>query len=126
MTKKYEYDFYVAIYGIKTQSSAIAKLLDSSDLFLQQPHTQDLLAPYSNPHYLCNPMAIQQVADNKSQMATVSTTNKSADKASTPLGKLEEQHPLKKQIQEVVDSAQGPQSFSATVQSPRLRTKLKA
>jgi hypothetical protein len=112
------YDLYVIVYGMQSQSDCFSKLLDSAGLFLQHPHFQDLSAPYWNPHFLRNPNSQKDFGEEISS-AFSNTVPPKASKM------LDDSDPHKNQLLEVIDSAQGPESFLSATSSPRLRTVLK-
>lgn len=105
-----------------SEKDIIGDLLDGAELFLQDPPDEvrgEQLVPYFNPHRLHNP-------------ALESGTNSPSEHTiSTPIKVIKQQNilcdtnPLKQQVQEVMDSACGPQSFAGSQQSPRIRTRLK-
>ena len=107
-------ELYVVIYGARAQADTIGNVLDSAQMFLQHPPAQFLSVPYRNPHYLSNPTLETETGTTTGMTTTIGTSQV-----------LEDNSPLKRRIQEVIDSAQGPLTYSATAPSHRLRTSLK-
>ncbi|KAI5458920.1 SNF2 family N-terminal domain-containing protein [Mariannaea sp. PMI_226] len=107
-------NLFVMIYGMKEQGSAIGKILDGAELFLQHPHFVDPSATYSNPHYLCRPGSSVSLPDTPLILSSLGSAKI-----------LTENDPLKRQVLDVFDSCQGPQVYSLTSPSPRLCTPLK-
>lgn len=109
------FELYVVIYGTHTRADTIGNVLDKVQMFLQHPPPQFLSVPYRNPHYLSSP-TLETGTGTTAGMTTTTTGTSQV---------LEDNSPLKRRIQEVIDSAQGPLTYSATAPSDRLRTSLK-
>lgn len=114
------YEPFIIIYGLHSQKDAIGDALDGAELFLQDLPEQIKVAhplPYSNPHRLYNPAFGNGVNLPPERTAGV------------PIEMTKQQSILceteKQMFRGVMDSACGPQYFSASQQSPRLRTRLK-
>lgn len=108
-------ELLVLVYGMRAVEGAIAGVLDQASLFLQHPHGMELLAPYNNPHILCGPGSSAGMMDLAEQpVVTI-----------RPTQTLSENRSLQHQVQQILDSAQGPQVFKEMAVSPLLRTLLK-
>lgn len=119
---KRDYELFVVLYGMKAESKLVAKLLYSAGVFLQTPYLQDLWAPYINPQSLRNPNSQTEHVESNDRGTTL--YNGSSVKAKSSR-RLHDQCPLRGQLQDVVDSAQGPSTYSTPSTSPRLRTNLR-
>lgn len=98
-----------------SQKDAIGDALDYAELFLQDPPDEvrgDQSVPYFNPHRLHNPALGNETRPSPSKIMKQSRALCDTD-------------PLKQRVQEVMDSACGPQFYTGSQQSPRIRTMLK-
>lgn len=119
---KREYKLFIVLYGMQDRCKPVAKLLDSAGLFLQTPPIQDLWAPYINPHSLCNPTTHTLLEQDGDDGITINNRSPEKPKISR---RLDDQCPLKQELQDLVDCAQGPTTYSATSASLRLKTNLR-
>lgn len=120
--KKPVYELFIVIYGMFSQKDAIGDALDGAELFLQDPPDQirgDHSVPYFNPHRLYNPALGNGVNPPPMRAHGVPVKVMKQQKI------LCETDPLKQRVREVMDSACGPQYFSAMQESPQIRTRLK-
>lgn len=120
--KKPIYELFIVIYGMDSQKYAVGDTLDSAELFLQDPPDQvkgDQPVPYFNPHRLYNP-ALDSAMNRRPQRKMVEPA-----KVIKQQKALCDTDPLKQRVPKVMDPACGPQYFSASQQSPRVRTILK-
>lgn len=108
-------DLLILVYGLGSLENVIADTLDEAGLFLQQPHGIELLTPYRNPHILSRPGSSNIMTDLSEQTIISSRSTQ------TLTGNRSLQH----QVQDIFDSAQGPDIFKEAVISPRLSTVLK-
>ena len=105
----------ITLYGFREDSDSVGKILSDASVFLQHPECYDNSVPYENPHYLTRPGNSFSVPE--SALPTVSQPK--------PSTILSDHDPLKIQVLEVFDSAQGPRVYHQAAESPRLRTPLK-
>lgn len=120
--KKPVYELFIVIYGMYSQKDDVSNALDGAELFLQDPPDQirdDHSVPYFNPHRLYNPAFGDGVDPLPGRAAGVPVKMMKQQRI------LCETDPLKQRVREVMDSACGPQYFSARQQSSRVRTRLK-
>ena len=108
-------ELLILVYGLGSLENVIANTLDEAGLFLQHPHGIELLAPYRNPHILCRPGLSSMMMDFSEQTIIPSRSTQN----------LSENRSLQHQVQDILDSAQGPDIFKEALVSPRLRTALK-
>ncbi|KAE9583619.1 hypothetical protein CGMCC3_g432 [Colletotrichum fructicola] len=120
-----KFELYVLVYGMERLSGAIGRLLDSAGFYLQQPHLEELPATYQNPHCLRNPVMSSAAIEKEHLIEAVGAAAKKSGQKSKASSKVEQQSPLMRKLEAVVDSAQGPLKYSAILPSPRLRTQLK-
>lgn len=120
--KKPIYELFIVVYGMESQKDAVGDALDGAEMFLQDPPDRvrgDHSVPYFNPHRLHNP-ALSSGVNPPLKLA-----------AGVPVEMIKQQKslcdadPLKQRVQEVMDSACGPQFFVGNQQSPRIRIGLK-
>lgn len=108
-------DLFILVYGLGSLEAVIGDSLDEAGLFLQPPHGIELLAPYRNPHILCRPGSSSMMTDLSEQTIVHSRSTQ------TFSGNRSLQH----QVQDILDSAKGPDMFKEAVVSSRLSTALK-
>lgn len=120
--KKPLYELFIIIYGMYSQKDTIGDALDSANLFLQDPPNHlrgDQSVPYFNPHRLYNPALGAGARPPPERAIVVPAKMMNQQKI------ISEMDPLKQRVQEVMNSACGPQYFSTIQPSPRIRTSLK-
>ncbi|CEO59986.1 hypothetical protein PMG11_04632 [Penicillium brasilianum] len=105
----------IVIYGLLSEIDLVNGILSDGDLFLQHPTQGDASVPYQNPQFLVAPGGemplIEEVnAGNVSQQAELDQV-------------LDE--PWPSEVFQAFDNVDGPVTFAAVEQSPRLQTKLK-
>jgi hypothetical protein len=105
----------IVIYGLLSEIDLVNGILSDGDLFLQHPKHGDASVPYQNPQFLVAPGGelplIGEVdAGNLSQQAE--------------LGQVLDE-PWAGEVFQAFDNVDGPVTFAAVEQSPRLKTKLK-
>jgi hypothetical protein len=93
----------------------IGGFLSDSEIFLQHPQNYDNSVPYDNPHYLVRPGYSLSTPE-------VLVRLRGSPKPS-PI--LSEENPLKAQVLQVFDYAQGPQIYSEVSASSQISTPLK-
>lgn len=108
-------DLLISVYSLDSLAGVIGDTLDEAGLFLQHPHGMELLAPYRNPHILFRPGSSSIMTDLSEQTMV----------SSRPTETLSGNRFLQHQVQDILDSAQGPDIFKEAVVSSRLRTSLK-
>lgn len=105
----------IVIYGLLSEIDLVNDILSDGDLFLQHPTQGDASVPYQNPQFLVAPGEempfIEEIdAGNLSQQAELDQV-------------LDE--PWPGEVFQAFDNVDGPVTFAAVEQSPRLQTKLK-
>ncbi|KAK2602831.1 hypothetical protein N8I77_009336 [Diaporthe amygdali] len=116
------YELFIVVYGVYNQRDAVGDSLDCAELFLQDPPDQvraDRSALYFNPHHLYNPALRSGMKPLLEPAVVIPAEITKKQKI------LCDADPLKQRVQEVIDSACGPQFFAGNQQSPRIRTMLK-
>jgi hypothetical protein len=106
---------FITLYGFRKDSDCVGTILDDAGVFLQHPECYDDSVRYDNPHYLTRPGNFLSVSE-----AAMPTA-----KPPKPSTILSDHDPLKSQVLEIFDSAQGPLVYQQAAESTRLRTPLK-
>lgn len=105
----------IVIYGLSSEIDLVDSILSDGDLFLQHPTQGDTSVPYQNPQFLVAPGTempnIEELdAGNLLQPEDI-------DQVLDNLWASE--------VFQAFDNVDGPATFAAVEQSPRLQTKLK-
>lgn len=120
----------IVIYGMHDRMDQVSKVLSDFEIYLQHPRYHSTSIPYDNPQYLLRPegkITYEDGRDSPSeirpgQKSTAEVKRREDDRGAKICS---EHNPLKKQIDQVFDSIQGPQEFSKISASGRLSTTLK-
>ena len=99
---------HAIIYGTFEELGAIGGMLSDEGIFLQHPTFIDSHTTYENPHYLRRPDTDIEIPAALGSYSHAKIVNLTADK-----------------LEQLFESAQGPQTFSEVRVSPRLRSILK-
>ena len=99
---------HAIIYGISEELGAIGCMLSDEGIFLQHPTFIECYTAYENPHYLRRPGTDIEIPAALGSNSHAKNVNLTTDK-----------------LEQLFESAQGPQTFSEVRVSPRLRSALK-
>jgi hypothetical protein len=105
----------IIVYGLKKDRRIIGGFLSDSEIFLQHPQNYDNSVPYDNPHYLVRP--------GHSLSTPEVLLRPGGSPKPSPI--LSDDNPLKAQVLQVFDYAQGPQVYPEVSASSRISTTLK-
>lgn len=105
----------IVVYGLQGDGDSIGTLLSEKNLYLQHPQIYDSSVPYANPHYLVRPGCNIHIPENCDPQTNANSVrrNQMSDEVT------------KNQLQQVLDTAQGPQIYSEVEASSQLLTALK-
>lgn len=108
-------EVFITLYGFQKDGDCVGRILDDAGLFLQHPLCYDDSVRYENPHYLTRPgkpFLVPEAAIPIARSPNQSTI-------------LSDRDPLRNQVLDIFDSAQGPRVYHEVAESPRLCTPLK-
>ncbi|KAJ5175561.1 Helicase C-terminal [Penicillium canariense] len=105
----------IVIYGLLDETDLVNSILSDGDMFLQHPRQGDTSVPYRNPQFLVAP------GTEMPQIEELDTGNLLH---STDLDRALD-NPWSSEVFQAFDTVDGPATFAAVEQSPRLQTKLK-
>ena len=102
------YQVHTIIYGTSEELDSIGGILSDEGIFLQHPTYIDCHTTYENPQYLRRPGTDMEIPAALSSNSYAKKFNLTTDR-----------------LEQLFESAQGPQTFSEVRVSPRLRSTLK-
>jgi hypothetical protein len=106
----------IVVYGLGSESDAVCDILVEHDLYLQLPTSFDRTVPYQNPQSFSLPTNKETALDIPVRETKYSSTAKA-----TALNLV-----TKSKVNELLDSATGPEEFREVQASSKLVTKLMA
>jgi hypothetical protein len=105
----------IVFYGLGSESETVGDILVKHDLYLQLPNSFDVSVPYQNPQSFSLPIGNATALDTPVREAKGSST-----KTVTLLDSV-----AKSKVNELLDSATGPEEFREVQASTKLITNLK-
>jgi hypothetical protein len=105
----------IVIYGLSSEIDLVNSILSDGDLFLQHPTQGDTSVPYQNPQFLLAPGTEMPLVEelNAGNLLKIEDIDQVLDKLWVS------------EVFHAFDNVDGPATFAAVEQSPRLQTKLK-
>jgi hypothetical protein len=104
----------ILLYGFQRDSETIGQALSENNIYLQHPPSYDPSVVYSNPHYLARPGSAPSFTQTTSRVLGNSARSSQIHDEC-----------VRNEILQALDTADGPQNFSALEASGRLCTTLK-
>lgn len=105
----------IVIYGFSSEVDLVDSILSDGDLFLQHPTQGDTSVPYQNPQFLVAPGTEMPLIEelDAGNLLQPEDIDQVLD------------NPWAREVFQAFDNVDGPATFAAVAQSPRLQTKLK-